>query len=274
MSSAVTTLTCARRIPIPIPEPERPRTVRRTPRIGDNGTPSAHMGQLVRRRPPRDDLTPNQVLREPPDRRQRSRPIVHLLDADVDVTGAAPHGRVVKMAVQVHAPLRDPTEGEVRHQQRRVAVRRRARCIARRSPARRPPRCRVHGLPNTRILRRPGAATTRLRRFPHSPENTTSPEADDRVVWTHGAAPYSEQALVHVLRTFERPAKDGDRSRVTQVEIRPNPDPLMVLLPEHAGRHPARSPQHAQSRPPVDIQRPCRLRDVESRHRRAARGCR
>ena len=145
MSSAVTTLTCARRIPIPIPEPERPRTVRRTPRIGDNGTPSAHMGQLVRRRPPRDDLTPNQVLREPPDRRQRSRPIVHLLDADVDVTGAAPHGRVVKMAVQVHAPLRDPTEGEVRHQQRRVAVRRRARCIARRSPARRPPRCRVHG---------------------------------------------------------------------------------------------------------------------------------
>ena len=32
-----------------------------------------------------------------------------------------------------------------------------------------------------------------------------------------------------------------------------NPDLLMVLLPEHAGRHPARRPQHALSHPPVDI---------------------
>ena len=92
-----------------------------------------------------------------------------------------------------------------------------------------------------------------LAALPPQPGEHDVPQADHRVVRSHGAAPYPEQALVHVLRILEGPAEDGDRPRVTQVEIRPNPDLLMVLLPEHAGRHPARSPQHAPGRPPVDI---------------------
>ena len=69
--------------------------------------PSEHLTQLVGRRAASHGVASDESPGERPDRRQGSRPVVELFDADVDMSRPSRHPALVEMAVNVHAALRD-----------------------------------------------------------------------------------------------------------------------------------------------------------------------
>ena len=76
------------------------------PRLAGTG-PSEYLTQLVGRRAASHGVASDESPAEGPDRRQGPRPVVELLDADVDMLRPSRHPAVVEMAVNVHTNLRD-----------------------------------------------------------------------------------------------------------------------------------------------------------------------
>ena len=75
--------------------------------------PSEHLTQLVGRRAAAHGVAADESPGERPDRRQGSRPVVELFDADVDMSRPSRHPALVEMAVNVHAALRDDSQWDV-----------------------------------------------------------------------------------------------------------------------------------------------------------------
>ena len=71
------------------------------------------------------------------------------------------------------------------------------------------------------------------------------PEDDDGVTRLYHPAPRAEQLVAHLLRRLVRSPEDTDGRRVTQVEVRPQPNARVILFTQLARLHPARRTQES-----------------------------
>ena len=157
-------------------------------------------------RAPLNRLAPDEAGRQPTNRRQRRRPVLHLLDAHVDMPGQTGNPLVVQVAVNVHAARRDAPERHVRQQERRVAGHvQRAVDLIEAGTVDSPDRVDVM-VPKTSSFRRPGAFRTRSSRSPHSGRRDTSPR---QMMVSSGSTvrrqrPRSSSAISSVFRNGRR----------------------------------------------------------------------
>ena len=79
------------------------------------------------------------------------------------------------------------------------------------------------------------------------------PEDEDGVLGSDHLLPVREDLVGHLVSRPEGSAKGLNGLGVTQVEVRPDPDPSMVILAQRSGSHPTGDTQHVARLAPVDV---------------------